>query len=645
MLSDNSGFWILDKEFRIRMHKNPVFENGEAFTGYLNKILFDKAGNVWCVTNKGLFRYDISTGKLHPVRYELLSEEVMGSIWIKDILALNDSSVIFSTYAGLYHVTNERSRFVVKLVSFLEPGVYNGFGPLFQDKKNLICVKTLNDTLYILKPRDEKKGFDLIKSIWFLPDINHYFSEDDDSLIYMATTDGLYHLNTNTFKIDKEDFSNGIPFLNISSVFKRDNKFWVFGEKGLYLFDVKSGRGETFTVEDGLPTNEFTSSALVFDASQRCIAGTSNGLVSFFPGHLQNAADPPLAQLTGIYINDVLYASGPASNEVKNLELSFRKNTFSFDFSTITFHHPAACSFEYKLDNYDEEWIKSGSSRYTRYSHIPPGNYVFNVRVIDASGKISSHIKMIAIQVSKAFWQTTLFKIATLAIILGIGWLIARWYLGIKMRKQKMEFERQQLIEKERTRIATDMHDDLGAGLSRIRFLSQSILNKKINDDAISTELKKITSFSDEMSEKMGEIVWALNEKNDTLADLIAYTRSYAVEYLANHSIQCEANTPLHLPGTFITGEMRRNIFLSVKECLHNIVKHAGATKVFFSVELEKTIMIIIHDNGKGIDWNNRRAFSNGLENISRRMKEINGEVTFLNERGTKVTLTIPFVL
>jgi len=224
--------------------------------------------------------------------------------------------------------------------------------------------------------------------------------------------------------------------------------------------------------------------------------------------------------------------------------------------------------------------------------------------------------------------------------------LLSRWYFTHKIRKQKIEFERQQLIEKERTRIATDMHDDLGAGLSRIRFLSQSILNKKISDDeAIRTELKKITSFSDEMSEKMGEIVWALNEKNDTLADLIAYTRSYAVEYLANHNIECEANTPMHLPGTFITGEMRRNIFLSVKECLHNIVKHAGATKVCFSVELEKMIKIIIHDNGRGIDWNNRRAFSNGLENISRRMKEINGDVKILNEQGAKVLLTIPFVL
>ena len=305
----------------------------------------------------------------------------------------------------------------------------------------------------------------------------------------------------------------------------------------------------------------------------------------------------------------------------------------------------ADCSFEYKLAGYDENWIRSGSVHYTRYSRIPPGNYVFNLRVIDPLGQAAPLIKTMEVHIAKAFWQTNGFRALVLAILLFGGWLISRAYFNYKMRKQKLEFERRQLIEKERTRIATDMHDDLGAGLSRIKYLSQSMLNKKIPDDVMRKELEKITSFSDEMSEKMGEIVWALNEKNDTLADLIAYSRSYAVEYLANHNIQCDPDTPLHLPATFITGEMRRNIFLSVKECLHNIVKHAGATKVCFSVQLEKMIQIVIHDNGKGIDWENRRPFSNGIENVNKRMKEIKGTVDFGNDRGTRVCLSIPLIL
>jgi signal transduction histidine kinase len=105
------------------------------------------------------------------------------------------------------------------------------------------------------------------------------------------------------------------------------------------------------------------------------------------------------------------------------------------------------------------------------------------------------------------------------------------------------------------------MHDDLGAGLSRIKFLSESIRSKKGSDGMIEKDIEKISAYSDEMAEKMGEIVWALNETNDTVADLVAFTRSYANEYLSGQNIHCIFDTPLNLPGTFITGEMRRIFF------------------------------------------------------------------------------------
>jgi signal transduction histidine kinase len=245
-------------------------------------------------------------------------------------------------------------------------------------------------------------------------------------------------------------------------------------------------------------------------------------------------------------------------------------------------------------------------------------------------------------QILPPWWQTVLFKLIAASLVIGLLIIGFRFYYSNKLRHQRVVLEKQQAIEKERTRIATDMHDDLGSGLSRIKFLSQALISKKTEDESIITGLEKITGYSDEMTEKMGEIVWALNEKNDTLADLVAYTRTYAMEYLANHNIQCKANTPLHLPVTFIPGEIRRNIFLTVKECLHNIVKHANATQVYFSVELNREIQIIIHDNGMGIDWDNQRPYSNGLQNIRKRMNEIKGKADFVNEQGTKVRLLVP---
>jgi len=642
MLQNVGGFWILNKECKIKMHRNPLLENGEYFNNGMTKLLFDRDNNTWCATNIGLYTYDPKTNRMHKVEYDLISEEVQGSIWLRDLILLNDGSLLFSTFAGLYRLTNESGRYVIKPINFLEPGVFNGFGPLFQDKQNFVYVRTLGDLFYILKPLQEGREYVLTKTIRFTPLVNQYFSEKDDSIIYLATSEGLYRINSKNFVIEKEEISSKLPFRSVSSVFKKDNLFWIFGEKGLYFFDKKNNTSRLYTIEDGLPANEFNRSVFINAPDGRCIAGTTNGLVSFLPHREQHSIYPPRPQLTNIYINDIPDTSAANPNELKNINLSYRENTFSFDFAPITFQHAADCSFEYQLEGYDEDWIKSGPAHYTRYSKIPPGDYVFNLRVSDATGKVSPFIKTLDIQIARAFWQTTVFKVTILILLLLVGWLLSRWYLHYRIRKQQLEFEKQQAIEKERTRIATDMHDDLGAGLSRIKFLSQSILNKKMEDGIVKTELEKITTFSDEMTEKMGEIVWALNEKNDTMADLVAYSRSYAIEYLANHNIQCEADTPLGLPGTFIAGEIRRNIFLSVKECLHNIVKHAGASCVLFSVELGNVIKITIHDNGKGIDWNNLRAFSNGIQNIRDRMKDIKGDVKFYNEQGTKVVLTIP---
>jgi signal transduction histidine kinase len=143
------------------------------------------------------------------------------------------------------------------------------------------------------------------------------------------------------------------------------------------------------------------------------------------------------------------------------------------------------------------------------------------------------------------------------------------------------------------------------------------------------------------MMEKMGEIVWALNQRNDSMNDLLGYTRSYAVDYLTTHDISCHFHAPTEHPEIFASGEMRRNIFLSVKEVLHNIVKHAEASSVEITITINKELFILIHDNGKGINLENTRKFGNGLNNIRKRMAEIGGSAKFKNESGTSVLLQV----
>ncbi|HET9744860.1 MAG TPA: triple tyrosine motif-containing protein, partial [Chitinophagaceae bacterium] len=396
---------------------------------------------------------------------------------------------------------------------------------------------------------------------------------------------------------------------------------------------------------DGLPANDFTVSSLVYDNMGRCVAGTTNGLVSFYPSNVQFITNTPRARLTAFYINDALDTANVNPDEIENIKLSAKQNTFSLDFSPVSFFHTADCSFEYKLDGYDDNWIKSGVTKYTRYSKIPPGKYLFMLRVLDNQGNPGPNDKVLEISIAKSFWQTNFFKAGLFVVLLIAGWLFLKWYSNEKMKKQKAELEKLKAIEKERTRIATDMHDDLGAGLSRIKFLSETIGIKKQRQQSFDEDIAKIREYSHEMIDKMGEIVWALNEKNDTLSDLLSYTRAYAVEYLSQNGISCTVDAPEHFPTTFLSGEFRRDIYLTVKEALHNIVKHAQASGVTIRININSTLRIEIQDNGIGFDRTKIRSFSNGLSNMESRVMEINGKFEILNGRGTVIKIEVPLPL
>lgn len=641
MFTNIGGFWMLDKKFKIREYRYPLLENGIKFNGFINKLLFDTGNDdVWCATSKGLFIYNLHTNRMYPVKYPHISEELIGSIWIIDIIRLKDNSIVFSTFAGLYRVTKESGKPVVKPFSTLNQEEHTAFGQLFQDEAGFVYVKTRLDFLYILKPASNGKEYDLIKKIHFPPAINHYFNDKDENIIYIATNAGLYNINNKDFQIEKEEFKNKLPFSNISSVLKKDNTLWVFGEKGLYYFDKKNNKSRTFTIEDGLPSNEFSLSALIDAPDNRCIAGSSNGLVSFFPDQVQDSIYPPRAQLKNIYINDILHTSNPNPGETKKISLSYRENTFAFDFAPIAFQHAAECSFEYKLEGYDETWIKSGPAHYTRYSKIPPGNYVFGLRVIDAMGTISPFTKTLEIQIARAFWQTTLFKTVSLAFILSVGWLLLKWYFSYKIRKQKLEFEKQQAVERERTRIATDMHDDLGAGLTRIKFISENFL-EKTNDPALIPEAEKLRTSSNELVDKMGEIIWAMNDKNNTLEDLIFYLRSYAVDYCNENKLVCEFIISGTIPQKIIGGQIRRNVFLVLKESMHNVVKHASAKKISIHFQVHDKLSLTITDDGKGFEQTMSNS-GNGLLNMRRRAEALHGKLSVSNGARTSIHLEVP---
>jgi two-component system, NarL family, sensor kinase len=247
--------------------------------------------------------------------------------------------------------------------------------------------------------------------------------------------------------------------------------------------------------------------------------------------------------------------------------------------------------------------------------------------------------------------QKSLIIILLLCSVLLIGGII--FYVNqIKKNKALKRLEIENLLQKnkyitieaslkaklqERSRISKEIHDELGSSLTSISLLTE-VLKKRL-DTNTNPEINKISVTSAEMVDKMNEIIWALNTSNDTVNSLIAYVRKFTNNFLQDANIQLDF-TETNIPDNkHLEGIVRRNIYLTIKEAIHNIVKHSNAKRVIVTVNAANGLEIEIKDNGKGISLENIPQFSNGLINMRKRMEDIGGRFTIEKKDGTAITL------
>lgn len=215
----------------------------------------------------------------------------------------------------------------------------------------------------------------------------------------------------------------------------------------------------------------------------------------------------------------------------------------------------------------------------------------------------------------------------------------------LKLENERKEFEKQMAVmaakQEERNRISADMHDELGSGVTAIRLMSE-IMKSRLKGDVV-PELEKISSSANELLGKMNTIIWTMKSSNDTLESLIAYIRAHAIEYFDSTPIECKVQLPAVIPQADVSGEKRRNIFLSIKEALNNAMKHSQASQIQIVISTtNKRLTIRVADNGIGIDAENLRRFGNGLSNMRRRMESINGTFKIELEENCVLTFEAP---
>jgi len=420
--------------------------------------------------------------------------------------------------------------------------------------------------------------------------------------------------------------------------------------------EIKQVRCLTYGLNDGLPTLECAEGlqpAGCKTPDGRLWFPTAKGLVAVDPANVTiNGLRPPVV-IEEIRVNDKPLA-GDTSTE---LRIPPGRRRLEFEYTALSFVAPERVRFKYRLNGFDTNWVDAGTKRLATYNYIPPGNYSFQVAACNNDGVWNERGASLVFAVLPYFWQTTWFRFTALALLIvfsgGLVWFETRR----RMRRRLGRAERQRDVERERTRIARDIHDDLGAQLTRITMISESARSDSDLGrlDRVAAGLGNIYEMSRELTRSMDEIVWAVNPRHDTLESLANYLERFAQEFLKAAGIRCRLDLPVHFPDWPLTAEVRHNLFLASKEALHNIVKHSAASEASLRMTVKaKSFELVIADNGHGFSPESKRqsvsevssriSAGNGLENMTRRLSTIGGSCRIESalEKGTKVVFTVP---
>ncbi len=470
--------------------------------------------------------------------------------------------------------------------------------------------------------------------------INEVIHDKQNNLWIAFDGGGIVRYDHARQRLTRYTDEDGLPSRFVSSmIFDGKGRLWLTTyTKGISCLLVDENRIRAFTKEDGLKENEFPERCIYYDSIENKVwIGGASSVMRFDPDSLL-AQDKKVitVYLDEIYINGKQYPHNP----VEKLDLPYEKNNIQLYFSAINMDRKSI-HLAYKLEGYDTAWTNSLSGTVAAYANLPPGDYAFAIKASYKGDSRQAYFsKPFTFNIDTPWFQTVWFQIIVIVTFILAVILSVREYYSRKAEKQKLILENKQAVEKERTRIATDMHDDFGAGLSRIKFISEKIKLKSKKESSLSHDLTKISDYSDEMAEKMNEIVWALNERYDSLEDLVSFSRAYAADYLQHHPIKLNFTSNINT-NQLVKGEVRRNVYLVIKESLHNIVKHAGATQIEINFQITNRLKVTIRDNGKGFSTNHIRPFANGISNMIKRIEDIGGKFELFSEQGTTIILVV----
>ena len=485
--------------------------------------------------------------------------------------------------------------------------------------------------------------------------------------IYSLTSDAYGTLWAGTFRggllrFKNENFSRitakqGLPVDVISQILDdRHGRLWLGTHQGIYcvaksaLNDCADGRTNTLDYvtygrRDGLPALECSDGyqpACWRGADGKLWFTTVRGVISVNPDDLTaKSAAPP------VLIEELRVDGELVSLSGEKIIVPPGRKQLDFRFTALSFDAGDKARFRYRVDGQDTDWVEADTRRTLQLRNLPPRDYRLHVIACNGEGVWNDTGASVAFEIQPYFFQTWLFKlIVGVGIVAGVSFAVRR-AVTWKYRRKLALLQQQHAIERDRARIAKDIHDDIGAGLTQITLLAELVRREP---EQTSANLERITHSARKLTKAMDEIVWAVDPQHDTFEGLMDYISAYAEDFLRVAGIRCRMDLPVSLPVMRVDAELRYNLFLALKEALNNVVKHAKATEVWLRLKVEtNSFTLSVEDNGSGLTTvsttptSDRLASGSGLANLKKRLDAIGGDCTVQSRtgQGTHVTMTV----
>jgi len=689
VLPSPNGIWICSANtglFRLKKNKIKVLSEKQGAPDKIIRTIFQAPdGVLWIGTNNGIAKFHEPTNNLVLIKSNFTNLTVHA--W-----AANATGEIFlgTQLYGLLKITGNtlvkvadrrllKANFIRSL-KFDNTGTLwvgtNGAGVVllksgktkFIDKSKglssdfIACIcKSQNNTFWIgtsgggisildsngsiIKTITEKNGLanNIVNSI----------IEDEAGVMWVGTSvSGISRIKGNMiFNFNEKNglYSNTIKKL----LYDGKENFWATSDQGIFSIkrkifdDVADGKIEKlvfsyFGKNDGMLNDEF--SAVADDAgcishSGRIYAPSREGVVIIDPNLFKKDVEAPRIYIDAIFVNNKELSKNSLD------ELSPNSESIQINYGGISYLHGKYLKYKYMLEGIDHDWAFVGTRRQAYFTHLPHGRYTFKVVAVTPEGTESVEAAKLSFTIRPHFWQTIWFIVIAIFTSLAAVTIYLRQHFKRKFKLKVKIIEAEAALERERMRISKDMHDELGASLTKISLMSDLAKRNLSIQELLKNDLDEISLASRNVASTMDEIVWAVNPKNDSLEKTIFYIVQYVEDFLSSTEIEFLIDIPDTIPGYFLHAELRHNLFLVFKEAINNIVKHSGADIVKLKIFLTGSVIEFqLEDNGKGIEHGTLNQFSNGLKNMRKRIEDFDGifEISSIKSFGTKINIQLP---